>query len=195
MFPWLDLLLVGVVAWGAVTGYLAGFKRALTRLSIFLGALLVSLPCAGNCAVYLGPRLQPIFAVGFQDLALPAGTASPLLGPWQDVLTIGTMAGESLQLLIALGVNIAALNFLMLALLIAFRLLEKPKKNLYSAGGSAAGLIGGLVKAVFFLAIAPVLVLGKAGAVLATAAGESWLASWLRPLVQALVHFLAPFVV
>jgi hypothetical protein len=194
MFPWLDLLLAGVVAWGAVTGYLAGFKRALTRLCALIGALLISLPFAGNCAVYLGPKLEPIFTAGFQDLAITAGTASPLLGPWQDVLTIETITGESLQLLIALGVKVAALSFLMLTLLIAFRLLEKPKIPVSGAGGLAAGVLLGLATVIFFLAIAPVLVLGKAGAVLATAAGESWLARWLSPLVHALVHFLAPFV-
>ena len=55
-------------------------------------------------------------------------------------------------------------------------------------------MTGGLVTAIYFLAMAPVLVLGKAGAMLATAVGESWLASLLSPLVQALVHFLALFV-
>ncbi|HCX78964.1 MAG TPA: hypothetical protein DG577_06110 [Firmicutes bacterium] len=194
MFPWLDLLLTGVVVWGAVTGYLAGLKRALARLLVLVGALLVSLPFADNCAVYLRPRLESIFVAGFETLAMPAGAASPLLGPWQDVLTIETTAGENLPRLIALAVNIAALCFLMLTLLTAFRLLAKPRMSVSGAWGVAAGLTGGLVTAIYFLAMAPVLVLGKAGAMLATAVGESWLASLLSPLVQALVHFLALFV-
>ncbi len=192
MFPWLDLLLAGVVVWGAVTGYLVGLKRALTRLLVLVGALLVSLPFAGNCAVYLRPRLESIFVAGFENLAMPA--ALPILGPWQDVLTIETTAGENLPRLIALAVNIAALCFLMLTLLTAFRLLEKPRMSVSGAWGVAAGLTGGIVTVIYFLAMAPVLVLGKAGAMLATAVGESWLASLLSPLVQALVHFLALFV-
>jgi uncharacterized membrane protein required for colicin V production len=190
MFPWLDLLLVGVIIWGAVTGYLGGLRRAIIRMGVLVGALLCALPFASNCAVFLAPRLQSVFEANYYNSALPTG-GSPLLNPWQEVLTLEAVAGD--QHIISIGINVAALTFLMLAVLIAFRLLEKPKFSL-SAGGLAAGSALGILAATYFLALSPVLVLGKAGMALADAAGQSRLVPLLQPIVQGLVQLLAPFV-
>lgn len=193
MFPWLDLLLAGVIVWGAVTGYIRGVKKTIIRLGVLLGSCLCSLPFASNCAAFLAPKLQTVFQEKFSNPALPAGT-SPLLAPWQEVLTLEAASGDGIQLrLITVGINVAALAFLMLAVLIAFRLLERPKIS-PSAGGLAAGLVLGAVAATYFLALAPVLIPGKLGISLAEAAGQSWLVPLLQPAVQGLVKLLAPFV-
>lgn len=192
MFPWLDLLLVGLIIWGAVTGYVGGLKRAIIRLGVLVGALLIPLPFASNCAAFLAPRLQPVFQAYYKNFSLPAG-ASPWLAPWQDVIILEVASGDGIQHLITIGINVAALAFLMLAVLITFRLFERPKVRL-SAGGLVAGLALGVVAATFFLALAPVLLPGKVGASLAVAAGQSWLVPLLQPIVQGLVKLVAPFV-
>lgn len=191
MFPWLDLLLMGVIIWGAVTGYLCGLKRAIIRLGVLMGALLCSLPFASNCAVFLSPRLISVFKANYENSALPT-VVSPLLAPWQKVLTLEAVAGD--QHLIFISINVAALTFLMLAVLIAFRLLEKPKISL-SVAGLAVGSALGVLAATYLLALSPVLVLGEAGIALAEAGEQSWLVRLLQPVVQGLVQLLAPFVI
>lgn len=192
MFPWLDLLLAGVIIWGVVTGYIRGVKKTITRLGVLLAACLCSLPFASNCAVFLAPKLQPVFQKNYSQ-ALPAGT-SPLLAPWQEVITLEATSGEGIQNLIATGINVAALAFLMLSVLIVFRLFERQKVS-PSAGGLAAGLALGVAAATFLLALAPVVVPGTVGNSLAEAAGQSCLVPLLQPVVEGLVQLIAPFVV
>lgn len=192
MFCWLDLMLIGVMIWGAVTGYLSGFKQVVIRLCVRFGSLLVSLPFASNCAIYMRPVLEKVFRANLQR-AMPT---SSIAGPWGDVLAIHV--GSEVQLvqrLILLAVNISALCFLMLTLLIVFRLLEKPCKLKYRAYGSLAGFASGFVSAVCFLAIAPVLFVGNCGLFLTAALNDSLLATLFAPLVQGIIHFVAPFVI
>jgi len=191
MFCWLDLVLTGIIAWGTVTGYLSGLKRVIVRLCVRFGSLLISLPFASNCAVYLRPALEEVFRADLH----PAMPASIICGPWGEVLAIHAVSADQLaQRLVQLAVNISALCFLTLALLIVFRLLEKPCHTAYKSYGSLAGFASGVILVICFLAIAPVLLLGKGGVLLAAALEESWLAALFSPFVQAIVNFVAPFV-
>ena len=116
------------------------------------------------------------------------------MAPWQEVITLEATSGEGIQNLIATGINVAALAFLMLSVLIAFRLFERQKVS-PSAGGLAAGLALGVAAATFLLALAPVVVPGTVGNSLAEAAGQSCLVPLLQPVVEGLVQLIAPFVV
>lgn len=192
MFCWLDLMLIGIMIWGAVTGYLSGLKQVVIRLCVRFGSLLVSLPFASNCAIYMRPVLEKVFRGNWQR-AMPTGS---IAGPWGDVLAIHVDSEVQLvQRLILLALNISALCFLMLTLLFVFRLIEKPCKSEYRAYGSLAGFASGIVTVVYFLAIAPALFVGTSGLILTAALDESWLATFFAPLVQGIVHFVAPFVI
>lgn len=191
MFCWLDFMLTGIIAWGVVTGYLSGLKRVVIRFCVRFGSLLISLPFASNCAVYLRPALEKVFRADLH----PAVQASIICGPWGDVLAIHAVLEDQLaQRLVQLAINISALCFLTLAWLIVYRLLERPCQTTYTPYASLAGLASGVISAICFLAVAPALLLGKGGLWLAAAQEESWLATLLSPLIQAIINFVAPFV-
>ena len=166
--------------WGVVTGYIRGVKKTITRLGVLLAACLCSLPFASNCAVFLAPKLQPVFQKNYSQ-ALPAGT-SPLLAPWQEVITLEATSGEGIQNLIATGINVAALAFLMQSVLIAFRLFERQKVS-PSAGGLAAGLALGVAQQ-YFISPGTGGGAGHGGNSLAEAAGQSCLVPLLQPVVE-----------
>lgn len=191
--PWLDFLLAGFTTWGAISGYLVGFRRALARLCVSTCGLLVTLPLARNCATHLSPVLEPLFSAVTHDLAVSAGAIPTTLGPWRDVLTAELVSGNSLTLFTRLAINIASLCFLAVTLLIVGRLTEKPKANAPSPGGLAVGLVAGFFAVITFLALTPVLLFGKGGAVLAMAVQDSGLATLFSPLVRAFVNIIAPF--
>lgn len=195
MFPWLDLALAGLILWGAAAGYWGGVKPALVRLFFLVAGLLAALPFVRNAAAHLRPGLEPILEAGINKLSLPAAANSHYyFGPWWEILALEVTQGERMATFLRLATNLAALTLLMAAAYLPAALLAKTRKPAASFSGLAIGLIVGLAVALLFLALGPVLILGKAGDVLAPATADSLLAGLLSPLVQTLVHFMAFFV-
>lgn len=192
MFCWLDLLIIGAIVWGALSGYTAGAKRAIARLSVLAGAFLVALPFAENCAAHLGPSVKAFFST--RAITAAAGTAPVIWGPWRDVLAVKTIAEKDFPQVLPLAVNLAAAGFLVFVLLLVYSVIEKPKAPVQDRFGLAAGLSLGLAAVVLFLTLAPVLARGRVGGALAVAAEDSVLFSCLSPLIRVLVALIVPFV-
>ena len=193
MSLWFDLLLVGIVIWGGIAGFLKGPRRALLRFGLFTVLSLLAFAGAEPCALYIGPSIEPLVASGYSHLALPAAAMPASFGPWQPLLLARAATGASFTPL-SLTVNIATMSLLLVAMLVVARLFAKPGAKAFSPGGLAVGIVSGLAGAVLFSALAPVLILGRLGAALALGAGESHLAGWLTPVARLLVRLIAPFV-
>ena len=193
MFPWFDLLLVGIVFWGGLAGFLIGSRRALLRLVLLVVLSFLAIAGVKPCALYLGPSLQPLAVSGYNHLALPATAVPHSAGPWRALLAAQTATGTAYTLL-SLTVNVATMSVLLGAMLVVTRLFEKPSANTFSTGGLVIGTATGIIGAILFSTVAPVLVLGRCGAALALGAGESQLAVWLNPAAQLLVRLIAPFI-
>lgn len=195
---WFDLLLIAVSVWGMVAGGLLGVKAAVTRILVIAVALFISLPFAANCAPYLPPIFAERFATALEEkvIAVSTGQSAGLtLGPWQDIVMSVPASTTALPELILLALNITGLVFLILVICGSFRLLERSRiKTVPSWAGACAGFVGGLLTVLLILALAPVLALGERGVLLTIAIEESMVARLLKPLVQGLVHFVAPYV-
>lgn len=190
MFPWFDLLLVGMVLWGGIAGYIAGPKRALLRFTLLATFLLLAAVAAPAIASHFWPSLEPLAVSGYSYLAAPAAS----MEPWGAVLALQAATDATFPSPLSLTIRLATLTVLLFTLLATRRLLERSRANAFSVGGFSVGLVSGLAGAVLVSTMAPALVLGRLGAVFATAAAESRVASLLAPVVRALARLLAPFV-
>lgn len=196
MFPWLDLLLVGILVWAAVAGYIAGSKRAGIRLGITTGTLVLPLPFAVNCAANMRPLLEPVLWAAMGEKVVEASAGSWVyFGPWQVVLDLPVAGAINPEQGMHLVLNLLGLLFLVAVLALVFSLAVKsspPAKQSFL--GALLGLGQGLLMVSAIIIFAPIGILVEKGRLLSSALAESVIVSIFMPLLQRLARAIAPFV-
>lgn len=197
MFPWMDFLIAGVVVWEIAAGYIYGIRKACVRICVFVGSGLISLLAASNCATYLRPLLEPVFRASIEEKVVAASTGQIdlNLGLWQSLLDIPSgPGGNYIHNLLSLSINVSGTCFLILVILLVFKLIESKERSGSGWAGALTGFLGGLVTAWTGLAVVPVLALAGSGSLLVSALQGSWLASFFQPIVEKIIRFMALFV-
>ncbi|MGI6365707.1 MAG: hypothetical protein ACOX2G_08215 [Bacillota bacterium] len=196
MFPWLDLLLAGILLWTAVAGYVAGTKKAGTRMGMAAAALVLPLPFAGNCAANLRPLVEPVLRAAMGDTVVTASTGAwELFGPWQVVLDLPVTGAGNPEQGMRLVLNLLGLLFLVAVLALAFVLVARlnPSEN-RSIMGAVLGFGQGLVIISAIIFFSPIGILAEKGPLLSSALTESVIVKLLMPLLKRLARVIAPFV-
>lgn len=197
MFPWMDFLIAVVVGWEIAAGYIYGIKKACVRICVFVGAGLISLLAASNCADYLRPLLEPVFRASIEEKVVAASTGQMdlNLGLWQSLLDIPSGPGGTyIHKVLNLSLNVSGTCFLILVILLVFKLFESKGRSGSGWAGALAGFLGGLLTTWSGLAVAPVLALAGSGTLLVSALQSSWLANLFQPIVEKIIHFMAFYI-
>jgi len=198
MFPWLDLALMAYIIWETMAGYLYGPVKAGLRGLAAITALLLPLPFAVNCAMYIRPFTEKVFstALGEREIAVSSGVPSiGSLGKWDEVLDFPAGPGTVyLENILRLAVNVSGLVFLGGVIYLIFKVVER----LNSSGqqitlGALLGFVNGVITVAVFLALAPVMALAEKGVLFSTALEASAVARVLGPVVHGIIMIIAPF--
>lgn len=199
VFPWLDFFLAALLIWATVSGYIVGTRRAGLRLCASMGATLLPLPFAANCARYLRPLVEPVYleAWGHKVVAVSSiPNQWVYLGPWQNVVPLPAGPGDlNSEQIIHLALNLTGLVFLITVLALIITILRKIKPATEPTKlGILLGLGQGLVMVSTIIILSPIGTLVERGTLISSALTESVAVQLFMPLLQRLVKVIAPFV-
>lgn len=199
MFPWFDFLLLAILAWEAVSGYLFGVKTACIKGLTTVGAMLCALPFATKGSAYIQPTVERVLGPSLEKkvITVSTGQISHLyLGPWQSIIGVPASTDQYLESVLVLATKITSLTFFVSVFYFSIRIAIRPRKVQVPAKiGVLVGLGTGIIFVLNTLILVPVLVLGERGSVLTAAIEQSWLAQILGTPVQTLVDFIGSYLV